>query len=144
MKVILLKDTPKVGVKNDIVEVSDGYAQNVLFPQQRAERATPEKVAHILKAKKDADTAQSERVQRIRKTIEELGSIQIAAKANASGNLFEAITDKRIRAELDARTIALTDKELHLSKPIKHTGNATVDVHVGNWKGVLTIEVVAV
>ena len=52
MKVIFLKDVPRVGKKYDIKEINDGYAMNFLFPQKLAEIATPSAIANLEKRQK--------------------------------------------------------------------------------------------
>jgi large subunit ribosomal protein L9 len=54
MKVILLKDVPKVGRKFTAVDVADGYAANFLFPKKLAEAATPAKLAELAKRQEAA------------------------------------------------------------------------------------------
>ena len=51
MKVALLKDVPKIGRKNEVKNVSDGYAMNFLFKNGLAEPATPQKIKNLEKAK---------------------------------------------------------------------------------------------
>ena len=53
MKVIFLKDVPRVGKRNDIKEVNDGYAVNFLFPRKLAEMATPSAINELEKRKKE-------------------------------------------------------------------------------------------
>ena len=51
MKVILLQDVKKMGKKGDVIEASDGYARNYLFPRKLAEEATANAL-HVVNAKK--------------------------------------------------------------------------------------------
>ena len=55
MKVIFLKDVPRVGKKYDIKEINDGYAMNFLFPQKLAEIATPSAIANLEKRQKNIE-----------------------------------------------------------------------------------------
>ena len=52
MKVILLQDVKKLGKKGDVIEASDGYARNYLFPKKLATEATANEL-HVLNAKKE-------------------------------------------------------------------------------------------
>ena len=54
MKVILLKDVKNSRKKGDVVNASDGYARNFLFPRKLAEEATDANM-HILNAKKETE-----------------------------------------------------------------------------------------
>ena len=54
MKVILLQDVKKIGKKGDVINTSDGYARNYLFPRKLAEEATDSNL-HILNNKKEND-----------------------------------------------------------------------------------------
>ena len=47
MKIVLLKDVKDVGKRNEVVNVSDGYARNFLFPQKLALEATPAAIKEI-------------------------------------------------------------------------------------------------
>ncbi len=106
MKVILLKAVPKIGKKEDVVEVSEGYARNALFPKKFAIPATPDALAALSRAQsgRAADKAMHQTL--LDKAIEEVKekSLVYAAAANEQGNLF---------AKIDARLIAAYLLEAH-------------------------------
>ena len=70
MKVILLSDIKSLGKKGDVVNTSDGYARNYLFPRKLAEEANNDNL-HILNAKKENER---------RKKIAEIEAAQALAK----------------------------------------------------------------
>lgn len=93
MRIILLSDIKKVGVRGAIVEVADGFAQNVLIPKKQAVPATGANL-------KKVQTAESARAGKAifdatmaRKALADIDgkSVSIQAKANAQGGLFEAV-----------------------------------------------------
>ena len=65
MKVILLQDVKKLGKKGDVIEASDGYARNYLFPKKLAMEATANEL-HVLNAKKENE--RKEKTCRIRRS----------------------------------------------------------------------------
>ncbi|WP_166507621.1 50S ribosomal protein L9 [Spiroplasma chinense] len=75
MKMILLKDVKNYGKKDDIVEVSDGYARNYLIPQKLAIVATKDDVSHLRVRQKKEEQATKEdvaKVEQFKKQIEDL------------------------------------------------------------------------
>lgn len=91
MKVILLKGVQKLGKKHEIVDVSNGFAMNSLFPQKLAELATP---AAIARAEKLQALEEAERAIREDLLIKNLKSIEgvtleMSGKANAQGHLLD-------------------------------------------------------
>ena len=58
MKVILLKDVPRIGRKFDVKDVPDGHALNFLIPRKLALRGTPDAIARIEKERKTAGVAE--------------------------------------------------------------------------------------
>ena len=98
MKVILLQDVKGQGKKGEMINISDGYARNFLFPRKLAVEATTD----ALNAKKNADAAAERRVRLEKenslKLKEELKAkpVKISAKAGAGGRLFGSVTTKEI------------------------------------------------
>ncbi|NSB28858.1 large subunit ribosomal protein L9 [Clostridium saccharoperbutylacetonicum] len=101
MKVILLQDVKKIGKKGDVIEASDGYARNFLFPRKLAQEASTSNM-HILNNKIENERKQKlAEVEAAQKLAGELKGkeISIKAKTGDSGKLFGAITSKDV-AEL--------------------------------------------
>jgi large subunit ribosomal protein L9 len=142
MKVILLKDTPKVGRAGEIVNVADGYAMNVLFPQKRAEQATPDKIAKVKAAETAKLKADTERLSKTQASVRALDTLQIKVKATPEGALFEKINEEKIRKAMHETVQHVEDVRLDMSEALKKTGTYQIPVHVGEWKGTLQIEIV--
>ena len=98
MKVILLQDVKKMGKKGDVIEASDGYARNYLFPRKLAEEATANAL-HVVNAKKENERkkklAELEAAQKLAAELKGK-EVTIDAKAGDNGRLFGAITNKDI------------------------------------------------
>ena len=124
MKVILLQDVKKLGKKGDVIEASDGYARNFLFPRKLAEEATANAL-HVVNAKKENERkkrlAEWESAQKVASELKGKEVI-INAKAGENGRLFGAITNKDI-AEVINNTFNLSiDKKKIVMDTIKVAG----------------------
>lgn len=135
MKIILLKDVPKVGRKYDIKEISEGYAQNLLIPKGLAVAATPDTTKRF-----DLERAREEGERKIQnelllKNLQELDGVTITMveKANDKGHLFAGVHKLEIIPAIEKQTRLQIDAEhMILEKPIKETGMHTIEVKVGN------------
>src|SRR3989338_2019298 len=98
MKVIFLKDVPRVGKKYDIKEVNDGYAMNFLLPRKLAQNATPKAVAELEIRKKEIVLEREVQEDLLMKNLEEIKDkvITIKAKADEKGHLFAQVHKKEI------------------------------------------------
>jgi len=142
MKVILLKSVQKVGKKDEIVEVADGYAQHSLFPKKLAIPATPKAVAS-LQAQLATVVAQKQvRHQLLDKTIEELNGMHLAmtVKANEQGNLFSKVHPSDIVNFLFT-THRIGIDEAHLVVPeMKKVGTYTIGVQDDGYQSRFTMD----
>lgn len=122
MKVILLQDVRKIGKKNDIKDLPDGYAQNFLIAKKLAKVATPEVIAKLNKDlgnKKVGEAIQTDLLLRNIKKLEG-NPLIIKASANEKGGLFKAIKPADIALEikkqhgfdLDPAIIFLSDDQI--------------------------------
>lgn len=127
MKVILKSNVAKLGQSGALIDVSDGYARNFLFPKNLAVEATPGKMAEWkaeqarLKAKDDKARQEASELQ---KTLQGKG-IVIEGKAGENGKLFGSITAAQIAEALEAQHgLKNFDKrDVKLDEPVKNAGN---------------------
>ena len=102
MKVILLSDVKKVGKKDQIIEVSDGYAMNFLVPQKLAVPYTDRNIGQLEahKAKAKAEDLARKEAAIANKVILEAGELSLTLAIGASGKAFGAVTAKRMEEEI--------------------------------------------
>ena len=126
MQVILRKDVQNLGEAGDLVNVKSGYARNFLIPQNFAEVATDgamkNREQNLARIKAKQEKLHQEALE-VAKKIEELGSIELTAKAGESGKLFGTITTKKLAEELNAKLgIDVDRKNISLDSPINKIG----------------------
>ena len=130
MKVILLSDVKGQGKKNDVIEVSDGYAKNFLIPRKLAKAADAQSLNDV-KVKEAARLYRIETEKKeARALAEKLQSIlvKIPASSGADGRLYGSITTKDISEQLAKdHGITIDKRKLVLSDPIKAYGKYTVE-----------------
>ena len=131
MKVVLTADVKGQGKKNDIVEVSDGYARNFLFPRKLAVEAT-NKVLNEIKGQNEARQHRLEvELAEARALAAKLDTIliKIHASSGADGRLYGSITAKDIAEQLEKDYgIALDKRKIVLANPIRAYGQYDPDV----------------
>ena len=124
MKVLLIKDIPKLGQKNTIHEVSDTFALNVLIPQNKAVRATPDMEKRVLaaKSKKESDKKIKESI--FLTAVQKISNpLVITAKSDKDGHLFGSINEEQIiDAIFKDIKLSLNKKQIAISSPIKKLG----------------------
>lgn len=133
MKVILLKDVPKVGKKFDIKDVSEGYALNMLLPRKLAELATKDAISKVEKIKANDLTQKKIQEELLLKNFEVIKNtkIELKGKANDKGHLFAGITKEKINEELyKATKLNLELDSIKLDKPIKELGEHKIKIEV--------------
>lgn len=132
MKVILLQDVKKLGKKGDVVNTSDGYARNFLFPRKLAIEANDSNM-HVLNNKKEAErrqkTAEIEEAQKLAKEIQGK-EILIKVKTGEHGRLFGSITGKDISEELKKKFNIDIDKKKIVVDVIRQLGTYEVEIKI--------------
>lgn len=144
MKVIFLKDVPRVGKRNDIKLVNDGYANNFLLPNKLAILATPQAVKNLeLKQKAIVVEKEIEENLLIRNLKELEGKvIHLSGKANEKGHLFSSIHKKEIIEALKSEHhIDIKEDIIVLDKPIKELGEIKVPIEIKGKKSFLSLEI---
>lgn len=144
MKVIFLKDVPRVGKKHDIKDMNDGYAVNFLFPRKLAEIATLKAIAQLEKNKKEILVEREIQEELLVKNLEEIKGklIVIKGKTNEKGSLFSAIHKKEIIEAMKKEHRAEVNEEfLMLEKPIKEIGDFEIPIEIRGKKSFFKLKV---
>lgn len=132
MKVILLKDIKGVGKKGEVINASDGYARNFLFPRKFAEEANDTNL-HILNQKTEAlrkkKLEETEAAQKLADSIKGK-QIKLYAKAGEGGRLFGAVTSKDISEEIKKQFKIDIDKKKIITDTIKQLGNYEIELKI--------------
>ncbi len=143
MKVIFLQNVKKVGQKDQIKEMNDGYVRNFLIPQKLAVEATPSALANLNKKLVEKASGIEKGTAEFRATVEKLEgfTLVIKKKANDEGHLFSSVTLKDIIATLQSQNLNLHDKDLDLRSPIKVVGKQ--EIPIKNTDKVLEVDIQA-
>ncbi|MEX1027064.1 MAG: 50S ribosomal protein L9 [Candidatus Paceibacterota bacterium] len=146
MKVILHADVKKVGRKNDVADVSKGYALNYLIPQKLAEVATMPALSAVEKKREQSAAKEAERVQALRTALEPLvkTGLTLTAPVNEKGHLFAAIHTADVAAALTEKIgVEVPESSVLLDKDVKEVGEHTARIAVGEEEIPLPITITA-
>ena len=138
MKVILKENVKSIGKKDEIVNVSDGYARNFLFVKKLAVEANNENLSK-LKSKKDSEQykkdQEKEFATEIAKKMERI-KLQFKVKTGENGKIFGGVSSKEIQEKLEKDyKIKIDKKKIELKETIKALG--ITKVHIKLFEGVL-------
>lgn len=130
MKVILNADVKSLGKKGELVNVSDGYARNFLFPKNLAVEANATTLNELKNREtaKEYHTAQEKSAAEASKQKIDGKEIVIHAKSGSNGKLFGAVTAKEVSAELNKLFGLSVDKRKITMTDIKSYGSFTAEV----------------
>ena len=128
MKVLLLKDVPGTGRKNDIKDVNDGFARNFLLPRKLAVAATDDRMKELEKVKEHKDKKQQSDRKKYQDIADKLASteVSIATKVGEKGKAFGSIGVHDIKKALDKQGHSIEEEWIALEEPIKTTGTIRV------------------
>ena len=131
MKVILLSDVKSVGKANEVVDVSDGYARNFLFPKKLASPADTAAVNASNIQKSAAAHHRFEAELKARENAKKLEgqSVTVKVKVGEGGKLFGTIGGKEVAAALkEQKGYDIDKKKITLSEAVKTTGEYTAKI----------------
>ena len=133
MKVLLLADVKSLGKKDDIVNVSDGYARNMLFPKKLAVAATPKNMKDVELQKKNEARIEAEKLKEAQAFADDLSkkSVTVGIKIGTGGRAFGSVSTKEIaEAAKEQLGVELDRKKMNLEAPLRELGESTVQVRV--------------
>ena len=98
MKVVLLQDVKSIGKKGELVNVSDGYARNFLFPKKLAKEANAQALNELKNAEESRAFKIKQETEAAQASADKINgkSVSILAKAGQGGKLFGSVTAKEI------------------------------------------------
>lgn len=134
MRVILKQDIKGTGKKGEIINVSEGYARNFLFPKGLAQEASEANIKELERQKAHLDHLKAEELSKARKLAKELENVhlKLQVKTGEGGRMFGSITSKDIGDELEKTYGHIIDKrKIELKSPLKKTGvyHVTLKLH---------------
>ena len=135
MKVVLVRDVPRVGKAGDVKEVADGYARNFLLRRKLALPATPKALKDVEARLQLEDRDQQRHVDELNKLAQQLEGLvvtfSIKAKAIDGERLYGSIRDQQVAEELARVTGAAIDRSMvTLESPIRTLGTHELTVRL--------------
>ncbi|MDM7540185.1 50S ribosomal protein L9 [Leuconostoc mesenteroides] len=133
MKVVFLEDVKGCGKKGEIKEVPDGYANNFLIKNKKAEPATGKNLGAVKGRQKAEEKAAAEELAEAKKLADffanEKTVVELTGKPGTDGRLFGAVSTKQIAAALEKQyQIKIDKRKMELNQPIHALGYIDVPV----------------
>ena len=132
MKVILIENIEKLGFKDEIVDVKNGFARNFLIPKNKAVIATENAIKVLNEKLRQQESRLNEEIENANKTVEELSKLSIVIKSKLQEDgkkLFGSISSKQLVDEIGKQGIEIDRKFVKLSS-IKEIGSYTAEIRL--------------
>lgn len=132
MKVILKENIEKLGFKDEIVDVKNGFARNFLIPKNKAVIATENAIKVLNEKLRQQESKLNEEIENANKTVEELSKLSIVIKSKLQEDgkkLFGSISSKQLVDEISKQGIEIDRKFVKLSS-IKEIGSYTAEIRL--------------
>jgi large subunit ribosomal protein L9 len=132
MKLILLADVEKLGLRGDIVDVARGYARNFLLPRKLAENATDSRVAEIQRVDAQRARHEARTTEQAQEIAELLGKtiLRFEVKAGPTGSLFGSVTPSDLADEIWRTRKIRVDRRKIAIDPLKRIGRYSVPIEL--------------
>lgn len=137
MKVILLADVKNCGKKGAVVEVSDGYARNFLFPRKLAVDASKKSMEILSNEKKQQAQQDAQNREQALALAEKLKTMEVsfALPVGVEGKVFGSVSTKQVVAQFEKDfCIKLDKRKIKDTAPIGHLGLSKIEIEL--YKGV--------
>ena len=130
MKVVLKQDVKGLGKKGELVNASDGYARNFLFPKNLAAEANAQNMTELKNREQAAKYKFETETAEAKKNAERISgkTIAITAKAGQNGKLFGSVTAKEIAEKIEKDFGIKTDKRKITVEDIKQFGTYEFEI----------------
>lgn len=132
MKVILLEDVKNVGKKDQILEVSDGYANNYLFKRKLAvqySKTSNERLNKELDAREKKEEQLIKEMSKLKEKLEQK-TTTFKVQTGKNGQMFGQISVKQIKEELEKQNIELPKNSIQIIEPINSLGSHIIKVRL--------------
>lgn len=133
MKVILLEDVKSLGKKGQIVNVSDGYARNMILPKKLGVETTSKNLNDLKLRKANEEKVAQENLDAAKAFAEELSTKEVilTLKVGEGGRTFGSVSSKEIsEAAKKQLNLDIDKKKLQLENPIRNLGVTNVPVRL--------------
>jgi large subunit ribosomal protein L9 len=133
MKVILLQDVKSVGKKGEVVEVSDGYARNVLLRKGQGKEATGKNMNDLKLQKANADKVAQEQLEAAQALAAEMKDkkVTVSVKTGEGGRVFGSVSSKEIAEALKSQLgYDIDKKKIQLEGPIRSLGVTMISIRL--------------
>ena len=148
MKVILLQDVKSLGKKGEIVDVSDGYARNMILPKKLGVEANSKNLNDLKLKNQHNEKVAQENLEAAKKLAEEIATkqIEVSIKTGEGGKIFGSISTKEIAAAAKEQLgLELDKKKMQLPEPIRSFGQTEVAIKLHpKVTGKFTVHVVEI
>ena len=137
MKIVLLKDVPKLGRQYEVKEVKSGYGRNFILARGLGAIATKSNLAQAELKRQGMETALAEKRDRLAKEAVDLAkvTVRLTKRANDLGHLFDGLDANDLATALHTQTsFDLEPDWITLARPIKEVGTHTIPVEHGEVK----------
>lgn len=135
MQVILIQDVDKLGGRNELVKVKNGYARNFLIPRKMAVEASPSNLKQLQEQQKVQQRREEQMLREIAKVKEVLleSPLRIGAKTGTSGKIFGSVTSLQLAQAIKAQKgYEIDRRRIEIQDEVKELGTYKARINFGN------------